>query len=103
MSKNPEVPALQGQVLVTKYKMGDHLFGMLNDRIVEGIVVGITKGEIALDKKGEPLMTSTYEKVQETYTLSTRTGLWTRTNNVDDLYLSIEELKENIKIILLNE
>lgn len=101
MSTNPEKAELNGEMLITKFKINDKVFAMFNDRIVECEVLAVSKNKVATDDKGNPLISSNLQGIEETYTLKTPTGMWTRTNNVNDLYVSVEALKEDLKIIYL--
>tara|TARA_R110000772_G_scaffold41887_2_gene97773 strand:- start:586 stop:864 length:279 start_codon:yes stop_codon:yes gene_type:complete len=92
MSTTPElIKANFRSLMQTKYKLEDEVYTLHNNKIYKCVIEAITKTEISKDCK--------YTKEQETYTLRIEGGRLTRTNNAGEIFETVEEVLNNIKII----
>tara|TARA_R110002111_G_scaffold130106_1_gene194935 strand:- start:117 stop:371 length:255 start_codon:yes stop_codon:yes gene_type:complete len=80
----------------TKYELKDEVYVLHNNSIYRAKVETVTKTEVI-----EGGSTKGFPEAQETYGLKLIKGEMriTRTNNVGDLYVTVEEVLNSIKII----
>lgn len=88
-------------MLRTKFYMGDKLFTLYDDKIVQGEVVAISVTDA---KIVDGQLVAKGIEIQETYTLKLYNGnTWSRTNNVKSLFKTHQEVLENIQIKFIND
>ncbi len=96
MSTNSEKIEIKGMLITTKYALEDEVYVLHNNKIYKAVITTVTKTEVVKDIVGKY-----FPDKQETYGLTlTKNGFkLTRTNNVGELFDTVEELLENIEIL----